>query len=147
MKIIQREFEIYVFCFSLFLQKHLIHFKVIWNYTHFEFYIHVIKTLFYFMKPPDYTYYAYFLYLRSLQRVGMFYRGQSSIAFFIYGSIHFGPKNGLGIVTYIGSFFFIFDLNIFLLQYKGIGIGLTTGFIVTYIGLTNDNILTTVTVA
>ena len=74
--------------------------------------------------------------------MGMFYRGQSSIPFFIYGSIHFEPQNGLGIVSYIGSFFFIFYLNIFLLQYKGIGIRLTTGFIVTYIGLTNDSIVT-----
>ena len=30
----------------------------------------VVKTLFYFMKPADYTYYTYFLIFRRLKRVG-----------------------------------------------------------------------------
>ena len=54
-----------------------------------KFGMHVVKTLLYFMKPADYTNCTYFfdIFLGVWSEWAVFYVGQSSTPFFIYGSI------------------------------------------------------------
>ena len=59
----------------------------------------ILKTLFYFMKPADYTYYTYFFIFKRLKDWIVFYLGQSKTPFFINGIIQFGPKAGLAPVA------------------------------------------------
>ena len=61
-----------------------------------KFGMHVVKTLFYFIKLAEYTYFFIFIVVRR-ERVE-FYLSQSKTSFFMYGTwciIQFGPKTGI----------------------------------------------------
>ena len=60
-----------------------------------KFGMHVVKTLFYFVKPADYTYYTYVSIFQAFEASGYVLSRSELDPFFIYGMIQFEPKAGL----------------------------------------------------